>query len=118
MSETLRRSNSRDRSWLVRAEILAIVFFNVALLFLGLLSWIAFAAVAVESGMYTAEAGSPFQEDHVPSSLDHYIKRAYTTVGYWLCASIVGLPAVFLISLAILLHRLVVKPLAAREPSG
>lgn len=106
------------RAWLVKIEILAVLLLNFALIFLGLLSWIGFAAVAVETGMFTEQPGSPFAVGHVPSLEDRVVERGFTPVGYLLWASAVGLPAAFLLGLAILLHRLVVRPLADRGTSG
>ena len=112
MSRASETGDSRSRSWLVKLEIVAILLFDAGLILLAPLAWIAFANVAVESGLGTGIPGSPFPPDHVPSPDDIVIARGFTPVGYLLWAAAVALPAGFLLGIAVLLHRLVVRPLA------
>ncbi|MDA8019816.1 MAG: hypothetical protein MPN21_20435 [Thermoanaerobaculia bacterium] len=107
-----RAVDSRTRSWLVKIEIAAMLLFDAALVMLALLSWIAFAKVAIETGMATGVPGSPFPPDHVLSDDERLIARGFTPVGYLLWATAVALPAGLLLGIAAVLHRLVVRPLA------
>jgi hypothetical protein len=104
-----------ERSWIVKLEVLTILLLNLALIAFGLLAWIGFAAVSVESGIFTEAPGSPFQ---VGEERDPIIEKGFKPLGYFLGAASLGLPAAFLLSLALLLHRMVVVPLAEEEDAS
>lgn len=100
-------------AWLVRIEIASVALVNLSLLAFVGFAWIAFAASAVESGMFTEAPGSPFQPDHVASPDDVFVERGYTTIGYLLWAGPFTVIAGSLLFFVALLHRWVVVPFAA-----
>ena len=99
------------RRWLVILELVTLLLFSLALLFLAAVSYVGFIATVTETGFDEHFPQGPIPIDEAPPP-DPWAERALTPVGYLLWGGCFVLPAAFLCGLAILLHRLVVRPLA------